>query len=499
MRTRLQAFGHGLLARRGLAIETLVLAGGLVVGACNFDITNTNQPTLGDLETNPTRVKLTAAATGLFASARGGIQGLIWRLGSMGREGINLLGNNEPDYQEPYYGRVQAGGSFGGTQWLDRYAAIRSANIYIDAVDKAPDLTTEEKAASRGMGKTLKALAFMYLIETRAQLGAPVDVDRPLNADPAPFVSEDSVWGYIIGTLNDGAADLAAAGSADFPFPIPPGLTDFSTPTSFVQFNRALAGKAYVLRATDGTACGGNPATCYTAALTALGASFLDPTPGNLQSGAYFDFSSGQGDVSNGLSDPINGLTFFALQGNLDSAQLQVNGTDPDQRVLDKIAPAGVTQIIGGIPIVGNLKFTMYFTGGQSDPNHSIPIIKDEELILLRAEANWFAGSKAQALADIDLVRQTSGNLPATTLTTGSPDDAFVSELLYNRRYSLLWEQGARWIDYRRFGRLGDIELAVVGGNVPPVMPVPKAECDARNLPTTQALPDVVTCTPLSP
>jgi hypothetical protein len=496
MHTKLQLDGPRT-PRRLLAAGASVAL--LVLAACNFDITNTNQPTLSDLENNPTKTKLSAAATGLFSDARGGIQALIWRLGSMGREGVNLLGNNEPDYQEPFYGRVQAGGSFGGTLWLDRYAAIRSANIYLRAVDKAPDLTTEEKAASRGMAKTLKALAFMYVIETRAQLGAPVDVDQSLDASPAPFVSEDSVWGYIIGTLNDGAADLAAAGGTDFPFPIPPGLGGFSTPADFVLFNRALAAKAYVLRATDGTACGGNAASCYGSALTALGGSFLDPTPASFQEGPAFDFSGGQGDVSNTLSDPLNGLTFFALQGNLDSAQLQVNGVDLDQRVLDKITPASVTQIIGGIPIVGNLKFTIYFTGGQADESHQIPIVKDEELLLLRAEASWFTGAKAQALSDIDLVRQNSGNLPVTALTPASTDAEFVSELLYNRRYSLLWEQGARWIDYRRFGRLGDIEPAVAGGNVPPVMPIPKSECDARNLQTTQALPDVVTCTPLNP
>src|SRR2546422_6696568 len=34
-----------------------------------------------------------------------------WRLGSMGREGVNLSGNNQPDFQEPYFGPVQAGGS----------------------------------------------------------------------------------------------------------------------------------------------------------------------------------------------------------------------------------------------------------------------------------------------------------------------------------------------------------------------------------------------------
>lgn len=497
MLTTFRFIGHGVRSRRALA--TGALAALLGLGACNFDITNTNQPTQSDLEANPTRVKLAAAATGLFSDARGGIQALIWRLGSMGREGINLLGNNEPDYQEPFYGPVNGGGSFGGTLWIDRYAAIRSANIYLRAVDKAPDLTAEEKAASRGMAKTLKALAFMYVVEMRGQLGAPVEVDLPLDAPPAPFVSEDSVWGYIVGTLNDAATDLTTGAGADFPFPVPPGLSAFSTPADFLKFNRGLAAKAYVLRATDGSGCGGNPATCYAAALTALGGSFLDPTPANFQQGAYFDFSSNQGDIANGLSDPLNGLTFFALAGNLDSAQLQTNGTDLDQRVLDKIDSAAVTQIIGGIPIPGTLKFTVYFTAGEADEAHQIPIIKNEELVLLAAEANWFAGSKATALTDVNLVRQNSGNLPATSLTTASTDAAFISELLYNRRYSLLWEQGTRWIDYRRFGRLGDIELAVAGGSVPPVMPIPKSECDARNLTLSEAIPDVVTCTPLNP
>ena len=478
-----------------------IAAGLLLLGACNFDILNTNQPTQDDLVNNPTKVKLAAAATGLFGTARGGIQAVIWRLGSMGREGINLSGNNQPDFQEPYFGPVQAGGSFGGTLYIDRYAFIRSANIYLDAIDGAPDLTAEEKAASKGMGKTLTALAFAYVIETRAELGSPIDVDHPVSDPPAPFVSEDSVWGHIITLLNDAAADLAAAGSVDFPFPVPPGLSSFNTPATFVQFNRALAAKAYVLRATVPGGCGGAPATCYAAALTALGVSFLDPTPANFQSGAYFDFSTGPGDAVNGLSEPLNALTFFALQDNFTDAQLQTGGVLQDQRVLDKVVPAADTQIalLGSIPIPGELKFSVFFTSGQPDQNHGIPIIKDEELILLRAEASWFGGNKAGAVADIDLVRQNSGGLPATTLTAGSPDSAFVTELMYNRRYSLLWEQGARWIDARRFGRLADIPIAIPGGNVPPVMPIPLTECQARNIPTQPVSNGVVTCTPLTP
>jgi starch-binding outer membrane protein, SusD/RagB family len=482
---------------RHFAIAAALLA----LAGCNFDILNTNQPTQDDLVNNPTKIKLSAAATGLFASARGGIQGFIWRVGSMGREGINLSGNNQPDFQEPYFGPVQAGGSFGGTQYLDRYAHIRSANIYLDAIDKTPDLTAEEKAASKGMGKTLKALAFTYVIETRAQLGSPVDVDRPANAAPAPFVTEDSVWGYIIGLLNDAQTDLTAAGSVDFPFPVPPGLAAFNTPATFLQFNRALAAKAYVFRATAQNGCGGTPATCYAAALTALGASFLSTAPADFQSGAYFDFSNAPGDATNGLSEPLNALSFYALQDNRSDAQLQTGGVLLDKRVLDKTVAATDTNIglFGSIPIAGELKFAVFFTNGEADENHGIPIIKDEELILLRAEASWFGGNKAQALTDLDLVRQNSGGLPATSLTTGSADSAFVTELLYNRRFSLLWEQGARWIDARRWGRLADIPADVPLGNVAPYMPIPLTECQARNLATAPATNGVITCTPLTP
>src|SRR3989441_1504802 len=109
-------------------------------------------------------------------------------------------------------------------------------------------------------------------------------------------------------------------------------------------------------------------AACYAAALTALGASFLSAAPADLQKGAYFDFSSGPGDITNSLSEPLDGPTFFALQDNLTDAELQAGG-QKDQRVLDKIAPAEDTSrtLVGRIPIPGELKFTIYMTNGQAD------------------------------------------------------------------------------------------------------------------------------------
>jgi hypothetical protein len=60
-----------------------------------------------------------------------------------------------------------------------------------------------------------------------------------------------------------------------------------------------------------------------------------------------------------------------------------------------------------------------------------------------------------------------------------------LTDLLYERRYSLMWEQGTRWIDARRYGKLSTIEsnpVPLTGGHVPSVMPVPESECQARGL-----------------
>jgi starch-binding outer membrane protein, SusD/RagB family len=479
-------------ATRRLGAAVLTFGSLMAVTACTdfFNVPNTNQPNLEDLVSNPTRTKLQAAAAGIFSTARqgfggaGGIQNYIWRLGSMGREGINLSGNNQPDYQEPYFGPLQSTG-FGGSQWSDRYTHIRDINIFLDALANVStvQVSTTEKAGGRGMGNTLKALAFMYLIITRDSLGAPVDVDRTITATPAPFVTKDSVYGYILGLLDSAQADLGRAST--FFFAVPPGFTGFNTPATFIPFNRALAAKVEVLRATA-AGCG---TPCYAKALTALAGSFLVMDSTQLGLGVYYDFSIAPGDVTNGLSEPLNGVTFFAHPSDSVDAQLQPGGA-PDQRVINKIVRGTKPQTLGGISIVGVQKFTMYFTGGAADPNHPIPIIRNEELILLDAEAQWFAGLKTKADSDINFVRQHSGHLaPILVFAT---DSDFVKELIYNRRYSLLWEQGTRWVDARRFHRLSDISNELPSfPNVPTVMPLPKSECDARGLGDN--------CTPLFP
>jgi hypothetical protein len=468
-------------ARRTAPLAFAVAA----VGCYSYNLTDPNGPTLSSLITNPTRAKLSAAATGIFESSRADLQNFIWRVGSMGREGINLSGNNQPDYQEPYYGPLSSSG-FGRYLWFNEYTAIRNANNYIDAVPKAADLAAADKAASIAFAETIKALEFMYIIETRANLGAPIDVDRPITAAPAPFVTEDSVYGYALGLLDSARTNLTLAGTT-FPFPVPPGYASFSTPQTWRQYTWALTAKAEALRATASKSCG---APCYASALTALDSSFISAAPASFASGAYFDFGTGSGERGDTLSEPLNGPIFFALPLDTSDAQLQPGG-QRDQRVLNKIAPIPVgqpPQVLGGIPTIqGTLKFTVYFIGGAPNPASPIPIIKDEELILLRAEAEIGTGNLGAAVSDLNLIRQNSGLLAPYSGAVTAP--ALITELLYNRRYSLLWEQGARWIDARRFGLLSTIPPAVPGGNVPTRMPVPADECNARGLNSSNCSP----------
>ncbi|HSM17091.1 MAG TPA: hypothetical protein VK845_08885, partial [Gemmatimonadales bacterium] len=55
-----------------------------------------------------------------------------------------------------------------------------------------------------------------------------------------------------------------------------------------------------------------------------------------------------------------------------------------------------------------------------------------------------------------------------------------LDELLYNKRYSLLFEGGHRWIDLRRYGKLGELPRDLPTHTVFDRYPFPIAECDAR-------------------
>lgn len=467
----------------------LCLAGALLAGACSadsFNILNTNSPTVDQLTGNPTRAILARAALGSAALTENDLGGEIVVYAIFGREGWNLLGNDPRLTTELIRGPLNPR-AFGGFGWLGKYAALRTINTYLDAIPKAKDLSAAEATASTGFAQTLKALMFHRLILRNGALGIPLDVNHPIDAPPAPWVKQADVYTYIVALLDSAKANLQA-GSGAFPFSMPAGYESFATPGDFIRFNRALAARVLIHQATF-TTCGNS---CFQSALTALGESFLTTggLPGSLSSAANYFFSAASGEPGNPITENLNALQYYVNTDIVNKVQLKANG-DPDDRLTSKVRVGAEKQYadFDGIykPILYNDNTP---TTSAANPGALIPIIKNEELILLRAEANLGIGNLQAAIDDINLIRVNSGGLALTTLTAGSPAADILTELLYNRTYSLLWEQGTRWIDARRYGRLNLIELDRPGDVVFSNMPVPGSECDARGFPASTA------CTP---
>mgnify|MGYP002777089291 CR=1 FL=1 len=442
-----------------------VLAATALAAGCSSDrlvVPSFNDPAVGPAD----RSLLQNLASGLLTEQRGGMAGLVSNVGIFGRESYNYTGS-EPRNTSFFLSVFPLDNSgFTNGQWDPRWRNIRNALNLITIADPAPFLTDAEKNAVRGYANTLRALDLFYVVATRDTLGAPTAVDVETNR-AQPFVSRDSVYRFISATLDQAATQLAAGGTA-FPFTLHAGFAGFTTPATFRQFNRALAARVLVYRGTLGC---GNP--CYTQALAAIGESFINATPGaDLRRGVYHVFSTASGDALNGLNNQVN-PDILAHPSYRGDAQRRANG-DPDLRFSTKlrtISPARNAPGTGlGIPT--DLAFTLY-----PDQTTPLPIIRNEELILLRAEANIGLGNLSAALPDINFTRVNAGGLePLTTL--GSASDA-VTTLLYERRYSLMFE-GHRWFDVRRHGRILSLPLDLPTHFRVTVMPVPQAECVFR-------------------
>jgi starch-binding outer membrane protein, SusD/RagB family len=303
-----------------------VAAAALLASACgDFDVVNTNAPTVETLTDAPTRDIMARAATGIFSQAFSDLGTEIQFYALYGREGYNLLGNDPRETGEQIRGPQDPTGRNSGI-WLGPYAAIRTINTYLTALPNASGMTDTERRASAGFAKTMKAWHIHRLAVRTGQLGIPLDVDRPITAEPAPFVSFSAAMEAASALLEEAYGDLQAGGSA-FPFAMAPGYAGFGTPATFGQFNRALAAKVLVHRATFV-----NCAACWAQASTAMDASFVTAAglPGSLATGVYYGYSTAAGEPANPVSEPLANQRLWVHPSIITGAQLQADNS-PDR------------------------------------------------------------------------------------------------------------------------------------------------------------------------
>jgi hypothetical protein len=336
-----------------------------------------------------------------------------------------------------------------------RYATIKDINLLLEGLENTTEtFSTEEIAGIRGFANTIKAHELLMVLNQQFENGIRVDVADPKNL--GPFISKDDSLTAIFNLLASAATDLSNAGS-EFAFPLTSGFSSFSTPASFLEFNNALAARVEAYR--------GN----YTSVLTLLGNSFMNMA-GDLSTGIYFTFSLDGADIANPLFFALNATSNVRLVHPSFIADAEAGDTRVGKAVLrsNPVTVAGPD----GVPNSGDDLEGTHDVFIYSSNVTSVPIIRNEELILLSAEANHITNPTA-AVAAIDVIRTAAG-LPA--YTGGTTPDELVTEILKQRRYSLYAEGGHRWIDLRRFNKLDELPIDRPGDGIFRQFPTPANE-----------------------
>ncbi len=321
------------------------------------------------------------------------------------------------------------------TPYAARYAVVKECNLLLEGLENTTtDFSEAEKASIRGFANTIKAHQLLTVLNLLYQNGIRTDVADPDNL--GSFEGYDAALTTIIGLLNTAATDLATGGD----------VSPNTLGVSYLEFNRAITARAAAYQ--------GN----YPLVLSALDDSFMD-FAGDMYLGAYYRFSAAG-------SDELNQL-FFALNSTGANARIAhpdfVNSAEAGDGRLGK----AVLRTDGALNIAGLTPGThdVYIYQSSTDP---VAMIRNEELILLYAEANM-ADNPGEAEMAINVVRDAAGLGP---VLSGTVDE---DRLLYERRYSLFAE-GHRWIDLRRFNRLDELVIDRTGDNRVTQFPIPQNE-----------------------
>jgi len=400
----------------------------VLIGCDIEDQVNPNNKSLNSILAGASNTDLGNLVTGALANLREQHDLYVTSSGTLARE--LYLFDADPRNRTDLVGvgtDILDNSSFYTTRpWTERYKTINNLNILLRSLANAEDfVSAARKNGYSAFANTMLAHQFLTLINYFNNNGIRLDVADQNNLGPI-VTDTDVVFTEIMTLLNDAQGQLA---NAEFSFELTPGFSGFDTPAEFLQFNRALAAKVELFR--------GN----YAASLTLLSSSFLDLT-GDLSVGPKMDFSTAGGDLLNGLfKAPGQSGDQIVVNNSF------INDADPgDLRVANKTALR--TNPVSSSGFNGTHETRLF-----ADPSSPVDIIRNEELVLIYAEANIglnTAAGFADAVTALDVIRASAGLAPYSG-TVDQP--SLIDEMLRQRRYSL-WGEGHRMIDLRRYDRM---------------------------------------------
>ncbi len=422
----------------------LIISASTLFISCQKDYGNLNGPSVESFVSNSSASDLNNLVTGSESGMRNNIALYLDDVGTIGRENYRFSAS-EPRYVTDLLGAdnaVLSNSNFYITNtWASRYRVVKNCNTLIQAATNSTLISAEEKSGYIGFAQTIKAYQLLLCLNQTDSNGIRIDVSNP--AALGPVIGLAPSLDAISALLDSGKAALA---TGTVVFPLSGGFTGFSDAAGLIEFNRALSARVQVYRSN------------WTAALTALSESFFG-LANDFNLGVYSVFGTGSGDQLNPAYIPQK-----------QTGEVRVANPSYAQDILpgdDRISKATLRPVASLDGLSSDRDVWVY-----TSSTAPMAIVRNEELILIYAEANIQTSNFPEAVKALNVIREKHGLADYSGPLTST---ALINEMLYERRYSLFFE-GHRWIDVRRYNLLTTLPLDRPGDNVWGLFPLPVSE-----------------------
>ncbi len=416
------------------------------LGSCKIDeIPNPNGANVNDFLADASTVELQNLVTGIESLLRNDIVFYYDVTAIIGREYWYFTGS-DPRYTGEVLGKgdsqLDNAGFYGTRPYAGRYKTVKNANILIDAVANTSKVTEAEANGYLGFAKTFQAYEMSIALMLQYNNGIRLDVSDPDKL--GDFVGYGDALAGILSLLDEAYTHLQGAGDS-FSFTLSSAMADFSNPVSFGEFNRGLSARIALYTGDNADV------------IRRLADSFMDMM-GDFDLGPARFYSTAGGDQVNSIFRVRN-----QADGIIAHPTFLADIMDGDARA--------------GKVVLRNDPLTLDGLTGTHDVfiyqslNDFVPFMRNEELILIAAEAN-IGSDNTVAEAALNAIRGAHGLAP---LEPGMSDEELVTELIYQRRYSLFGE-GHRWVDMRRWDMLDLLPIDRVDDDVWVQFPRPVSE-----------------------
>ncbi len=412
--------------------------------ACKKDYGDLNDPTIEALSANATQNELNDLVSGTESGMRNALNFYLDDVSIIGRETYRFSGS-EPRYVLDLLGANNS--TLGGSNfyitnpWVARYRVVKNCNTLIAAATNSTHITSAQKSGYIGFARTIKAYQLLLNLNLTYTNGVRISVADPANL--GPIVTYPNALTAITALLDSAKTDFS---NATISFQLA-GFAGFSDAPGLTQFNRAIAARVSVYQSN------------WQTALNDLNASFFSLN-GSFNTGVYHVFSTGSGDQLNPVFIPQNQNGEVRVAHPSFETDIQP-GDDRINKTSLRTTPATLSGLSSDRDV-------WLYTSSTAP----IGIIRNEELILIYAEANIQLNTLPAAVNAINIIRNGHG-LP--NYSGAVTQAALITEMLNQRRFSLFFE-GHRWVDLRRYNLLSTLPIDRPGDDVWTLFPLPVTE-----------------------